>query len=164
MKALRVLIILPAFFVTIAVLPGRVRGSDLEAVPTTELETKFKEAEAILYDLLLPNTMARTQPRSKQQERGLLNQFERISAAFKKHPDASVRFLAAKVASTPSDDQDPAFCALQLLYEINTEASRKVIREAQNHPDEVVSRLAKGMVDESHDALWGFRNEKKDGT
>jgi len=164
MKALRMLIILLAFMVTIAVLPEGVQSSDLEAVPTAELEAKFKQAEAILYNLLLPNTMARTQPRSRQQERDLLNQFERIAAAFKKQPDASVRFLAAKVTSAPSDGQDPAFCALQLLYEINTEASRKVIREAQNQPDEVVSRLAKEMVNENHDALWGFRNQKKDGT
>ena len=164
MKALGMVIILLAFMVTIAVLPEGVQSSDLEAVPTAELEARLKEAETILYDLLLPNTMARTQPRSKQQEQNLLNQFERISAAFKKDPDASVRFLAAKVASTPSDGKDRAFCALQLLYEINTEASRKVIREAQNHPDEVVSRLAKEMVNENHDALWGFRNQKKDGT
>jgi len=84
-----------------------------------------------------------------------------IASVFRKHLDLSVPILTAKVASTPPGAEDPAFCALQLLFEINTQSSWKVIRAAETSPHEVASRLARGMVKDNQDALWGFRNQER---
>jgi hypothetical protein len=154
-----ILLALVVVVLAVAALPGKLRGSDFGAVSVPDLEEKFVTAQAILYDLLLPNTMARTSAQTKAEEERLLDSFRKIAAVFKKAPDVSVPFLASKVASAPPDSEDPALCALQLLFEINSQSAWKVIRAAQAHPHEVVSRLAKGMVKNNQDALWGFHSD-----
>ena len=81
---------------------------------------------------------------------------------FKQNLDISVSFLKMKVKTTKPENQDPALCALQLLYEINTELARNIIINAQKHPNEVVSITAKQMISNKQDLLWGFRNYKTD--
>ena len=160
MKALRILISMLVIVVAISVFPEKIRGANYEALTTADFEKTFTNAQDIFYKLLLPNSMARTTPRSKREEEKLLQSFQGIAATFKNHANISVPFLKAKVASTLPDAEDPALCALQLLFEINDQASWKVIRDAQSNPHEVVAEWAKEMVKHKQDVLWGFRSQK----
>ena len=131
--------------------------SGARAPDTAQLDKTFREAERVLYRLLLPNTMARTEPRTDAQVLHLLGRFRRLSRLFEEHPAVSVPFLCAKVSTTPAGEQDPAVCALQLLFEIDSPAARRAIRDAQKHPHEVVSRTAVAMLRRAEDLLRGFR-------
>ena len=133
------------------------RTSTSTVLDTTQLDTAFHEAEKVLYQLLMPNSMARTEPRTDAEVLGLLERFRELSRMFEENPSVSVPFLSAKVSTTPVDRQDPAICALQLLFEINNGAARCAILDAQMHPHEVVSRTATGMLRHGEDCLWGFR-------
>ena len=124
---------------------------------TAHLDNTFREAERVLYRLLLPNTMARTEPRTDAEVLHLLGRFRRLSRVFEEHPGVSVPFLSAKVSTTPAGQQDPAVCALQLLFEIDSPTARRAIRNAQKHPHEVVSRTAVAMLRHRQGLLYGFR-------
>lgn len=154
--------ILAALAILIAIITatGWQRCYSSEIQGAAGLETNFGKAEDILFKLLLPNSMARTEPRSKEDEKALLGDFKIVAAMFTENPELSVPFLAEKLKPSSSDD-DAAICALQILYEIDTPNSRKAIQDAQKHPVETVSRLAREMITERVDALWGFSSSEK---
>ena len=127
-----------------------------------EFENRLADAQEVLYRLLVPNTMARTRPRMEQEVQDLLSRFAGLAQPFKQHPNASIQFLSGKVAGTPAGEQDPAVCALQLLYEIDTESARAVIRQAEAHSHEVVARTARQMLSDHQDLFWGFRQPRED--
>lgn len=133
------------------------RTSTSNDLDTTQLDTAFHKAEKVLYQLLMPNSMARSEPRTDAEVLGLLERFHELSRMFAEYPDVAVPFLSAKVSTTPADRQDPAVCALQLLFEINNGAAHRAILDAQMHPHEVVFRTANGMLRHGEDCLWGFR-------
>ncbi|WP_455388922.1 hypothetical protein [Petrachloros mirabilis] len=158
MKVPRVPILLFSFLAVSAVLVDSAQAIGTTIAANSGMETKFEEAQDTLYALLLPNSMARTQPQTKQDVQHLLKRFERLASYFKKDPSTSLPFLVSKVKATPVDDQDPGLCALQLLYEINTEPARKVIQGAQQGANETLSEKATSMIQDHQGLLWGFRH------
>lgn len=158
MKAPRLAMVLILFLAAFVGLPEQLHAAAHAPAHHPVLETKFGQAQDTLYALLLPNSMARTQPQSQQDVQRLLTRFERLASFFKKDARVAVPFLTAKVKSTPVDDQDPGLCALQLLYEINTKASRQVIEDAQKGSNEMLSEKAASMIQDRQGLLWGFRH------
>jgi hypothetical protein len=126
-----------------------------------QFDNKFNEAQEILLKLLFPNTMARSEDQTIQNEEKLLYDFQIITDYFITYKDLSIPFLADKLASTPAESLEPGVCALQLLFEINTKKSIMVIQDAIKSSNEVISKLARQMIDNKQDALWGFGVKKK---
>ncbi|QFY44578.1 hypothetical protein F6R98_19700 [Candidatus Methylospira mobilis] len=164
MKTLSLLILSVIVVLTITMQSERHNFSPFEAASAADLEQNFSDAQEILATLLSPNLQA-MDPLPSQAELDRLtgqrlDDFKRIAAVFKKHPEESVPFLASKLTPNLPDAGDSGICALQLLFEINTPPSWKVIQGAQAHADEIVSRVAEQMTKDKQDVLWGFHADK----
>ena len=118
----------------------------------------LRRADRALMRLLLPNSMARTSPRTQEEIDGLLAEFRDAADEFAKAPEASVRFLHGVVVGTTSrKDEGLALAALQILYVLDSPAASSVIRGARTHPNGIVARTARSIVEREEDLLWGFR-------
>ena len=117
----------------------------------------LRRADRAMTRLLLPNSMARTSPRTQEEIDGLLAEFRDAADEFAKPPEASVRFLLGVVGTTSREDEGLALSALQILYVLDSPAASSVIRGARTHPNGIVARTARSIVELDADLLRGFR-------
>ena len=149
---------------TILVIPMSSFALANDAVSDIELEKKFNAAQELLFKLLFPNSQARTEPETFSEEKQLLDDFQKLADYFIDDQELTIPFLADQLAVTPAESLEPGVCALQLLFEINTPTSMKIIQHAKKHQSESVAQLAKGIIDSDQDALWGFRSMRRQPT
>ena len=145
--------------VTLAIVAAVAACSPTATTPATPAHSEaLRRADRALTRLLLPNTMARTMPRTQEEIDGLLAEVSAAAAEFARTPESSVQFLQGALwGATGRDDEDMTLSALQVLHALNTPAASSVIREAQTHPDPVVARAARSIVERDQDLLWGFQ-------
>lgn len=117
--------------------------------PCDELGTAFAQADQSLMRLLLPNSMARTTPRSSQEEADLILSFDSCANVFAGCRPESTSFLARGAPEV-------SLTALELLWSLHTPEALAAISAAQRSRDEVVARTATEMMEHGSNLLDGF--------
>ncbi len=140
----------------VAAVPPRGASADAAATaPRVDLERELHRTGEALVALLLPNTMARTRPRTDAEVGALVREVIGAADHIRADRERAIPFLRGVLAAT-TDEDEPALAALQLLAMLDDPWADAVIAEARQHRSETVARTATTMTVEGTDLLSGF--------